>query len=361
MEDLNSKKSIDLARQVCDNVIETYTPEELPGIPDWFFYIQGVFLLGMQRCGKRCTVPAYRDYIQRWVDLYVEEDGSIPRQGPMLDCMMPAVLLIDLYQETGQEKYKIALDGTIEKLRHWPKNAYGGFYHKYQLTDQMWLDGLFMAGVLLTRYAEEFDQPTLFDEACRQAMLMHDHMRDPETGLYYHAWDTSKQASWANPQTGLSAVFWGRAMGWVAVALCDMLERIPCQHPGRAELQGMLQELLAAVIRYQDSRSGLWHQVIDRADDPRNWQETSCSCLFAYALHKSARLGLADQTYDDYAQKAYRGIADVLQIEDGKIVIPGICVGTNVSDYEAYLSRPSQENDNHGTGAFVLMCVEFDS
>jgi unsaturated rhamnogalacturonyl hydrolase len=36
-------------------------------------------------------------------------------------------------------------------------------------------------------------------------------MRDPQTGLYYHGWDESRDQRWADSTTGLSKNFWGRA------------------------------------------------------------------------------------------------------------------------------------------------------
>lgn len=164
---------------------------------------------------------------------------------------------------------------------------------------------------------------------------------------------------WADPKTGLSPEFWGRAMGWVAVALCEMLDHFPAEHPGRPALIRMLAELLDAVAAYQDPESGLWYQVIDKGSDPDNWCETSCSSLFAYAFHKAVRLGYIAPKYAQHAQRAYEGILRILRRSEAGIVIPGISVGTNVMDYAGYIARPRAENDNHGTGTFVLMCSEF--
>lgn len=352
-------KPIDLACEMCDTVIRTYSVENLPGPQGRFNYIQGVFLLGMQRCYQLCRKQEYLDYIKAWADYMIEEDGTIRGQQALLDDFMPAVLLIGLYRSTGAEKYKIALESTICRLKNWYRNRYGGFFHKEITPHQMWLDGLFMAGLLLTTYAEEFDQPEWLDEMYCQAMLMRKYIRDPKTNLYYHAWDAECVQEWADPKTGLSSEFWGRAMGWVAVALCDMLDHFPKTHPGRQDLIDMLSELLEAVARYQDAEKGLWYQVINRGDDPENWCETSCSSLFAYAFHKAVRLGYIAPKFAETAQKAYDGILRILRRDETGIVIPEISVGTNVMDYAGYIARPRMENDNHGTGTFVLMCCEF--
>ncbi|MBQ8526623.1 MAG: glycoside hydrolase family 88 protein [Clostridia bacterium] len=345
---------------MCDTVISQYTVDKLPGPPDRFNYIQGVFLLGMERCYAVCKKEEYLDYIRSWVDYMIEEDGTIKLQQELLDDFMPAVLLIRLYRETGCKKYKTALDSTIDRIRRYPKNRYGGFFHKEITPDQMWLDGLFMAGILLTSYAAAYDAPEFFDEMHHQAMLMRDHIRDPETHLYYHAWDAENTQEWANPATGTSSIFWGRAMGWVSVALCEMLDCFPESHPGRADLLDMLKDLLENAAKYQDSEKGLWYQVVNEPDREGNWCETSCSSLFAYSYHKAVRKGYIDKEYSKVADKAFEGIKNIIRFTDEGIVIPEISVGTNVMcTYEEYIARPRIENDNHGTGTFVLMCSEF--
>lgn len=350
--------SLTLACQMCDTVIHTYSVEELPGPPGRFNYIQGVFLLGMERCNALVERPEYLAYIKDWMDYMIDDDGIIREQQELLDDLMPAVLLIDLYRRTGIQKYKTALDSTMARIGKWKRNRYGGFFHKAITPDQMWLDGLFMGGLLLTAYGNEFEHPEYFDEMHRQAMLMHDHIRDPKTGLYYHAWDAECVQEWADPVTGLSSEFWGRAMGWVTVALCEMLDYFPQSHPGRKDLIQMLADLLRAVAKYQDDEKGLWYQVIDKGNNTDNWCETSCSSLFAYAFHKAARLGYIDSKYEMCAKRAYDGICHILRRDESGIIIPEISVGTNVMDYTGYVARPRVENDNHGTGTFVLMCAE---
>lgn len=351
--------SIDLAYKMCDTVINKYAVDQLPGPSGRFNYIQGVFLLGMERCYEFSKNPAYHNYIRSWVDYMIEEDGTIKLQGDMLDDLMPAVLLIRLYSETDEKKYITALEASVCKIKDWKRNKFGGFFHKFKTPNQMWLDGLFMAGILLTKYAKEFNRPEFFDEMHLQAMLMREHIRDRKTGLYYHAWDAECCEKWANPETGLSSEFWGRAMGWVAVALCEMLDNFPINHPKRQDLVDMLSELLESVKRYQEPDSGLWYQVVDKGDREDNWCETSCTSLFAYAFHKAVRMGYVGEEYAMVAQKAYDGIIRIISIDEGGIVIPEISIGTDVMDYTGYVARPRRDNDNHGTGTFVLMCCEF--
>ncbi|MBP3361644.1 MAG: glycoside hydrolase family 88 protein [Clostridia bacterium] len=360
MKDKNLLKPIDISRALCDTVINTYEPEKLPGPEGRFDYIQGVFLLGMQRINNICRETRYFDYIKAWADSMISDDGVIKCQNDWLDDMMPAVLLFDLYKETGMEKYKTALESTVGRFKTWKRNKYGGFYHMFKTKDQMWLDGLFMGGLLLSRYAEECGAPEYLDEVYHQTKLMHDYMRDEKTGLYYHAWDASCEQPWADPETGLSSEFWGRAQGWVTVAICDMLDYFPENHPRRQEMIDILADLLSALARYQNKDTGLWYQVVDKGQLEDNWCETSCSSLFAYSFHKAVRMGYIGRKFAEVSERAYRGVLGKTDInDDGSIVIHDISVGTCVMDYKGYVERPRVDNDNHGTGTFLLMCSEY--
>ena len=118
-------------------------------------------------------------------------------------------------------------------------------------------------------------------------------------------------------------------------------------------------DLLKAVVKYQDPETGLWYQVLDKGDDPKNWLESSCTCLFVGAICKAVKNGFLDESYLEYAKKGYTGIINRLRYDDkGDIIIDNICVGTGVGDYDHYCARGTGENDLHGAGAFLIMCTE---
>lgn len=351
--------SIDYAKLMCDSTMAEYKAADLPYFQGRFHYIQGVLLLGFERVYHLCGDKRYMQYIRDWVDSTIDENGVPYIREEAVDDMMPALLLFDLYKETEDKKYLKLLNDTVGWFERWHRTSEGGFWHKGEASPgQMWLDGLFMASPFLARYAKEFNRPELFDDVFVQADLMKKHICDKKTGLYYHAWDELRQQPWADPETGCSAEFWGRALGWVTVALCDILDYFP-KGEKREALILQLRELLEAVARYQDKKTGRWYQLVDMVDDPDNWLETSCSCLFAYSFHKAVRMGYIGEEYAEIAKRAYDGIMDIVTVEDGKVMIPEISVGTNVSRYDAYITRPRKVNDNHGTGTFLLMCCEY--
>jgi unsaturated rhamnogalacturonyl hydrolase len=118
-------------------------------------------------------------------------------------------------------------------------------------------------------------------------------------------------------------------------------------------------ELSEAIRRYQDDATGLWYQVIDKGERPDNWLENSCTSLYVHAIAKAMRFGYLEEKYLSYAWKGYQGVIDTLGFdENGRAVIGNICIGTGIGDYAHYIARPTSENDLHGAGAFILMCVE---
>ncbi|MNB88124.1 Unsaturated rhamnogalacturonyl hydrolase YteR [compost metagenome] len=354
---------IEWARKACDSLMDTYRAGELPPAHRWHYH-QGVFLCGMELLWSASGEEHYLTYIQEYVDDLVDEHGNLYFARDELDAVQAGLLLFTLHERTGLAKYKTAADKLRSLLRTVNRTAEGGYWHKDKYPYQMWLDGLYMAGVFSLKYADAYGEPELRQAVLHQERLMRKYMKDEATGLLYHAWDESRRMPWANPQTGCSPEFWSRSLGWYGLALSQFLTLLPEEEPGRAELAAALGEFVQALIRYQDKASGLWYQVVDKGDKPDNWLETSGSCLFVYTIAKAVKLGLTPDAAEAAAaaRKGYEGLIGVLQEdEQGRLILPDICIGTSAGDYENYVTRPKVSNDLHGVGALVMACVEMES
>jgi len=353
------EKALNYGRLACDTMMNRFPDAALPP-KGGFHYHAGVFLSGMEHIYNVCNDEKYFKYIKKWVDSIIIEDGIIKSFAKgSLDDYMAGILLFPLYERFKEEKYMTALKLFKGIIRNWLVNAKGGFWHKEWYPYQMWLDGLYMAGPLQMKFGEYFGDEYFYDNAVKQAFLMYENMQDKKTGLLFHAWDDSKEAQWADKETGLSSVVWGRAMGWYVVASLDILELLPENHPDRQKLISIERDLLQKLAERQDNESGMWYQVLGKEKEDGNWIETSCSCLFVYAMAKAVRMGILDKKYLENAQKGFEGVlSHSITENDGKIGIHGVCIGTGVSDYTYYINRPTTENDLHGMGAFVLMCAE---
>lgn len=345
------------ARAACATMMRRYPARELPP-KGHFHYHQGVFLSGMYKTGLLCGEEDYFGYIKTWVDSVVGPDGSIPSVHPgWLDDFQPGILLFPLLEQTGDPRYRKALDTLMEYVLEMPRNRVGGLWHKDILPNQMWLDGLYMAGPICAEYGRRFGRPEFLELVVEQARLMEAHTRDDKTGLWHHAWDESRKEAWADPETGLSAEFWGRSMGWVPVALLDDMDFLDPSDPRYGELGGIALRLLEAVMRFQ-SPEGRWHQVLNKGDQPGNWPENSCSCLFTAAISKAVRKGLLPPDCLAAAQRGYEAVIASLRWDGDDLLVGDVCIGTNVGDYSYYCARPVSVNDLHGVGAFLLMCQE---
>ena len=336
----------------------------------FFGYAQGVGCCAMLQMWRATGERRYYDYVKQWVDSLINEQGEIhlyDMAAYNLDFINSGKVLFDLYRETGDERYKKAMDVLIRQLKNQPRTLEGGFWHKLVYQHQMWLDGLYMASPFLAQYGAEFNKPEWIDEAVKQFRLCHKHTYDAKTGLYHHAWDESKSQRWADPETGHSPNFWGRSIGWWFMALVDALDFIPEDHPGRADMIGYIKGLAEALPKYQ--RGGLWYQVIDQPKRKGNFPEASVTtqCMYAYA--KAVNKGYIDAKYRTVAEKALQGLKDKLLVEnqDGTLTLTRCCQVGGLGghpyrdgSFEYYIGEKMRDNDAKATGPFIMGCLELE-
>ncbi|HEY6245941.1 MAG TPA: glycoside hydrolase family 88 protein [Pyrinomonadaceae bacterium] len=342
------------------------------GQPPRWSYEQGVVLKGIEGLWLSTGDGRYFTFIQKEMDNFVNADGTIrtyKAEDFNLDNINSGKMLLLLYKVTGQDKYRKAAVLLREQLKNHPRTSDGGFWHKKIYPNQMWLDGLYMAEPFYAEYAATFHEQSAFDDIAKQFILMESHARDPKSGLLYHGWDESKQQRWADPATGHSPNFWNRAMGWYAMALVDTLDYFPRTHPQRAELIAILNRLAKAVAKYQDSKTGLWYEVVDKGSEKGNYLEASGSSMFVYALAKGVRDGYLPVSYLSVAKRGYSGLtSEFIKTDangqtnlDGTVSVAGL--GGNPyrdGSYQYYLSEKVVRNDPKGIGAFLMASNEMD-
>lgn len=352
--------AITKAKKLCDTIMGQIPAADFLPPEHRFFYHQGVFLSGMLNIYSLCGDEKYFAYAKSWVDSIIDANGNINSTEPQdwLDDIQAGILLYVLYEKTADERYKKALDYLIGILKNWKKNQKGGFWHSMMHKNQMWLDSLYMGSPILAEYAARFNAPELFDEVANQAILMHENMTDKTTGLMRHAWDETKTEPWADKETGLSSECWGRAQGWYAYAMLNILSFLPNNHPKRARLIEIEKTLLKNIMCFRDEKTKLWHQIVDKGEKEGNWIENSCSFLFTASIAKAVHMGILEKEYISFANESFNGALKNIDENGENIFINHVCIGTCVCDYEGYISRPTSVNDLHGCGAFLLMCYE---
>lgn len=337
-------------------------------------YEQGILLKAMERLWEHTGDARYFDYILRQIDPYISTKGEIRTYDRLkynIDMITPGRTLLTLYQQTlpKKEKYKLAADVLLRQINEQPRTQEGGFWHKEIYPNQMWLDGLYMGQPFYAEYAQVFQQPSFFDDIANQFVWMEKNARDPKTGLLYHAWDERKLQAWANPVTGQSPNFWSRAMGWYAMALVDVLDYFPQNHPKRKELIAILNRFLPALVPFQDPKTGGWYQVTNRPEVPENYIETSGTSMFIYAIAKSVRKGYISPSLFPTAQKAFAGLqANFLTRDDAGFIhlentvsVSGLG-GKPYRDGSVayYLSEKTRRDDLKGVGPLIFAAIEME-
>jgi unsaturated rhamnogalacturonyl hydrolase len=364
--------SVRIAESLLSTQTDTISYTGDPKKAKWA-YEQGVVLEALRHLWAASRDQRYFALIKKNIDLYVAPNGSIRtyEHGAFtLDNILEGRQLLMLYQKTNEQRYRLAADTLRKQLAEQPRAPSGGFWHKKIYPDQMWLDGIYMAEPFLAEYALLFHEPSAFDEVARQVILIEKMTRDTVTGLLYHGWDESKQQQWANKQTGRSPNFWGRAMGWYAMGIVDVLDYFPLDHPKRAEMIAILQRLAAALAKYQDTRTGLWYQVVDQGNREGNYLEASASCMLTYAFAKGVRKGYLGEEFLGRAKESFLGLTKELVTinKDGSIDLRQICqvggLGGNPyrdGSYEYYIREPQKVNDVKGIAPFIMAAIELES
>jgi len=337
-------------------------------------YAKSLYLYGQYLVYKRTRDPRHLKYIKDWLDYHVDEQGvvrSANAQGEVreikfdnLDSMLPGNLLLLLYQETKDQKYKLAADRIRQRFDTYPRTKDGGFWHATGKSRewQLWGDGVFMSIPFLVRYGYMFgDSKYANNEAIHQLLTYAGHLNDPRTGLMFHAYDESGQSTWADKDTKHSAEIWCRAMGWFGMTLIEVMELLPRDHPKRPQLMAQVAQLVKAWANYQDKNTGLWYQVVDKGDNPSNWLETSSSSMYTYVTAMAVDRDYVDKKYASGVKRGYAGVLTKISLgrEDGQTYITDICEGTNVADLAYYFARKRNVNDFHGLGAFLIMNEKF--
>lgn len=337
--------------------------------PKWD-YCNGLELQAIYMVWKQTANPKYFNYVKSYTDTLIAQDGSITGyklQDYNIDKLNSAKILFDLYAKTKEEKLKKTMDLLRNQMKTHPRTSEGGFWHKKIYTNQMWLDGIYMASPYLAEYAYRFGEKELFDDVANQILTMAKHSFDPKTGLYYHGWDESHQQKWSNPETGCSPNFWSRSMGWYLMALVDVLDYLPKDHPKRPEIIKILTELSKSLEKYRDPKTGMWYQVTDKVSGEGNYVESSGSAMFIYSWVKGAQKGYLPKEYLSKGLKAYDQFVKrfIRENTDGTISLTDVCSVAGLGgepryrdgSYQYYISEPKRENDPKAVGPFIMLSV----
>jgi unsaturated rhamnogalacturonyl hydrolase len=309
------------------------------------------------------------DHMKRLVDGQVSDEGKLTGYAITeynIDNILPGRALVYLAQVTGDARYRKAADLMAKQLRTHPRIAAGPHWHKLRYPHQVWLDGLYMALPFKAEYAALTGDAVLADQALSEMLTALDLTHDSQAGLFRHGYDEERLQAWADPQTGLSPAHWGRSIGWLAMAMVDLIDALPASH-GRDNLAHRLTALLSRLsqLRTTDDR---WLQVIDAPALKGNYAESSATAMLAYAFLKAARLGFAG-VGSDVGEKALHSLMrNALTPNDtGRPVLQKICCVAGLGGFDGnyrdgspayYLSEVLRDDDIKGVGPLMMAEAE---
>lgn len=339
-------------------------------------YTPGLVLSACARVYEATQKQEYYDYIYDYADTLIDSTGTIDTyslEKQNLDMIKSGDVLLFLYPITKEERFLKAMETLDSQLESQPTTSDGGYWHKKIYPYQMWLDGLYMAEPFHTKYANDYIQDEakkeeIYNHVVLQFDLIQKHSRDEKSGLLYHGWDESKEQQWANKETGNSQHFWSRGMGWYGMAMVDVLDLLPENHPGREKIIKYLNQYAEAVTKVQDE-SGLWWQVLDQGDREGNYLEATGTAMFTYTFAKGARKGYLPEKYLEIANKAYNGLLENLVTvdENGVVNLNQCCAVAGLGgnpyrdgSFEYYIGEKIRANDPKGTGPFIMASLELN-
>jgi unsaturated rhamnogalacturonyl hydrolase len=338
-------------------------------------YEDGCIYRGLMRLYQSTGERRWLDHLVRMISQQVGNDGTLVGYKPSefnIDNILPGRVLLFLNQQTKDTRYMVAARRLIGQLDHHPRILAGNYWHKARYPHQVWLDGLYMALPFQVEYAVATGEyPRICDALQQLATAL--VLTATSGGLHAHGYDETKDQAWADRQTGKSPAVWARAMGWMVMALVDVLAILP-DDEATAALRKRTGAILLATQRHQQ-KSGLWLQVLDVPDLSGNYEETSASAMFAYAFLAGARLQLLAPPETKRLEESARLtlhtlLATRLVEEEGLVRLAGICqvagLGALSGPYRDgtpayYLSEPVVADDAKGVGPLMMAIAELAS
>jgi unsaturated rhamnogalacturonyl hydrolase len=241
--------------------------------------------------------------------------------------LTPVITTAEAWLTTGQSRLP---DGTL--ARHWP------------VPETVWADDMYMGVPALAQMGKLTGETRYYDDAVRQVLQISSRLFVPAKGLYRHGWISG------NPDS--IDIYWDRANGWCLMAMVELLDVLPADHPGRSEVLALLRAQIRGIAALQSS-TGLWHQLLDRPD---SYLETSGSAMFVFGIAHAINAGWISPVYGSLAQVGWNAVAAQVNAQGQ---VNGTCVGTNFAlDLPYYYFRPTSPYAAHGYGPTLLAGAE---
>lgn len=232
------------------------------------------------------------------------------------------------YISNGQQRFS---DGTLARNRP-QKNT-------------LWLDDLYMSVPALAQMGKLTGDNKYYDDAVKQILQFSERMFNKNINLYMHGWVQDMDP---HPE-----FHWARANGWALLAMVELLDVLPTDHPGYKKVLEQLQMHIKGLAFYQTDK-GFWHQLLDKND---TYLETSATAIYTFCIAKAINKKWIDaKAYAPMCLLAWNAVATKV---NNKGQVEGTCVGTGMAfDPAFYYHRPVNVFAAHGYGPVLLAGAE---
>ena len=305
----------------------------------------------------------YRDFVIGCCGRFA--DGAIGRQ-VSAECLNASKALFFALDETGDERFRAAIEQGMERVRSFPRCRCGSFFYSDNCPYQVWLDGLYMVLPFYAAYEMRFGGKREIADIVKQFRNARENLFVREKGLYVPGWDESRTQPWCDRETGRSAGFFLRPMGQYLMALADCAGIIDEQlYEHRRALVDLFREAVAGLLPYADEKTGMFFRVIDRKDLEDNCTETSGTAMVSYAVMKGVRLGfLSAEKALPWGVRAFEGLLNekLREKKDGSLVLTEISPETGPggeTNGGAACCLPGCPDDAPGAGPFMMALSEY--
>jgi unsaturated rhamnogalacturonyl hydrolase len=356
---------LDTGKEVPDPASTQDRLEPKPGAFRLTSYEWGVTYAGMLRAGEATGDPRYASYVasrlkmvDTWARRYQQlaqqgadaqtlgairqllRPGALDDSGAMAAAMIKATRAklvpnlrpwIDNYMDWVSNKQFRLPDGTLARNR--PQN------------NTLWLDDLYMGVPALSQMGVLTGEGKYFDDAVKQIQQFSGRMFNKDLGVFMHGWVQDM-----DPHV---EIHWARANGWALIAMSELLDVLPADHPGRASVLELYRAHAKGIARLQ-SGEGFWHQLLDRPD---TYLETSATAMFTFAIAHGINRGWLDPlAYGPMALLGWQAVATKVNAQGQ---VEGTCVGTGMAfDPAFYYYRPTHVFAAHGYGTAIMAGAE---
>ena len=334
---------IALAMEIADRWMDEHPAEEQ--IWDWG---PGVLMFALTELHRVTDDERLREYYSAWLDHHIREGYNVVWS----DSCPPALTAISLLSETSSDERQQVVDDILQYLQEdAPRTDDDGISHTGFIgtARSIWVDSVFMFGMVLTRWGELSGDDTYLDLMSEQMAIFAFRLQH-ENGLMQHAY------GW--PGDVDDDIYWNRGNSWAAASLSDYLRVLRLKGERDPLVEKMFGDQIRGALELQVPDTGLWWTIMNRPGE--GYQETSGPALFAYGMARAYRYGILGDAELKAASRVVEELVEdrIVRDDQGRPVVTGTSYGTDPTNLETYLSVEQADDVHYGVGAVILALIE---